>query len=81
MFTSSLENISVTIDNTVVSHSTLYGAKAFLSTERVKIDLIGPVLFHNISNINDTIIFAHSSNITCSSYIEFTNVTGRTILA
>jgi len=69
----------ITIANTTFSYSTLTGIKAFLLMERAKLHFIGLILFNSISNINNTIIFAHNTEVTSSDYTEFTNITGRTI--
>ena len=75
----SLVKFSITISNTVFSSSSANLIHGFLNLQYAALKFNGPVIFHNISSIT-SVIRLHNSNILCSKYIEFANITGRNIL-
>ena len=74
-----LFRINITIANTVFSSSTGVALRGLLFGQFIELHLQGPVIFYNISS-TDCLIRLHMSDIICSNYIEFSNLTGRAIL-
>ena len=74
-----LMKFKVTISNTTFTSSFTNEINGLLHMQITELQLQGAVVFYNISTKN-ALIRLKNSEITCSKYIEFVNVTGRTIL-
>ena len=70
--------IRITITNTVFLSSMVL-VRGLLYIRKAEMHLQGPVIFYNISH-TDSVIRLDQSNLTCSNYIEFANITGIAIL-
>ena len=70
----------ITITNTTFSYTTGYIEKAFVTLEFVNLHLRGPIIFKNITDSNSVIKLRYT-NITCSNYIEFANISTESIFA
>jgi len=69
----------ITIANTNFSSNAGIKWREFIRVKNVDLHIIGPVIFHNISNCY-SIIKLDISNVTISNYIEFRNITAKYIL-
>ena len=73
-----LARVNITIVNTVFSSSSVV-KKGFFFVEMAELHLQGPVIFYNITGPK-SIIRLHITDIICSNYIEFANLTGEAIV-
>jgi len=74
-----LFRINITIANTIFSFSMGVSLRGLLFGQYVQLYLQGPVIFQSISSTG-CLIRMHMSDIICSNYIEFFNLTGRAIV-
>ena len=72
-------SLRVIIANTIFSSVKLDCWTEYIKLSNVELHLIGPVVFHNISNVK-SITYLKTSSITCTNHTEFALINANSIL-